>query len=591
MAVNSEEMNLTSANAGMNEITKLTTHNETKENQEKTFCEALKESAQLGSVIGLNLFIGTAGFYANTVMLARIDKEGHNLAASNLINSYQNFVIASSNAMLFSVGSAVGAARGAKKFHKIIPLYRNGLLLGFILTGISMALVLVSGPVLKLLGQDENLCDISQSYFEAYSWGIPALFIFTAQQQIALGLGQNLPVNIIAAVNTGLTTGLGYILIYGKLTKPLNAAGLGHATSLSYWLNMLGFTAFLKWSSRFKDFNLVSLSEKWFNKDHFRELYKLGFPIGFQIGMEFTGVITTTAIIGSLMSRDALKSNEIALQYVFASTVPIYGLGQACSILTGIARGSWNLNFARKLVYASVSLGFIFSSLTLCLYGAIPKTLMSPFIDVDDPSNADIVDTTRYILILNGANQLCDTVRIVFAGAIQGTFEDTVYAMKSGFVTMCALAIPVGYLLAIPAHLMVAGFYIARGIGMFLGGSAVFRNWYQRMTELIVSNPQALGYTLLGDLHDNLLSRSATSTSKETHTTDSAVNPTVLSFQSSEEGQKMEKEDALLPMFKTHEHKTSVVSDNQQKNSSQKGHSGRSARLQKKKSHNGCGLM
>ncbi len=589
MAVNSEEANLTSVNAGMDAITALMPYNEAKENQANTFCDALKEITRLGSVIGLNLFIGTAGFYANTVMLAHIDKEGHNLAASNLINAYQNFVIASSNAMLFSIGSAVGTARGAKEFHKIVPLYRNGLLLGFLLTGTSMTLVLVSGLVLKLLGQEQNLCDISQSYFEAYSWGIPALFILTAQQQIALGLGQNLPVNIIAAINTGLTTGLGYILIFGKLTKPLNAAGLGHATSLSYWLNMLGFTVFLKWSSRFKDFALVSLRGKWFNKNLFRELRKLGLPIGFQIGMEFTGVIITTAIIGSLMSPNALKSNEIALQYLFASTVPIYGLGQACSILTGIARGNTNLNFARKLAYASVSLGFAVTSLALCLYSFIPKTLMSPFIDVDDPNNADIVDATRYLLILNGANQLCDTVRIVFAGAIQGTFEDTVYAMKSGFVTMCALAIPGGYLLAIPAKLKVLGFYVARGIGMFLGGSAVFRNWYQRMTSQTASNPEALGYAPLGDLPNNLASGSAASIPKDTGVTDDVVIPIVVSFSSSKEEQN--RDEPILPMYKAHSKKGLLGSEKKQENRTQRGHAGSSDNFLAKTNRCRCVLM
>lgn len=457
--------------------------------------DSLKQSAHLGAMIGLNLLIGTAGVYGNTVLIARLDTEGKNLAASNLINSYQNVVIASSNAVLFSVSSCVGNAYGAGNLQEIPVILKNSLVIVGTLTFISLPLLLTSDLILKGLRQPSDLADITQNYFEGYVIGVPAYFLLGVEQQISFGTFNILPANVISLINASLTAGVGFVLMYGKLHFPaLGVRGLGYASSISNWVSLLGFTAYLKYSSRFNRFGLISLTGSWFDKKILKKLVVVGAPIGIQVSIEFLSLIMSTAIIGALMKIDDLKANEIAIQYIFAAVVPIYGLGQACSILTGQARGRKNLLDARKLAHTSIGLGIGFSMLAIILFCAIPKVLMSPFLNVEDPKNADIIDATRYLLIINGVNQLFDATRIISAGALQGTFANTIFAMVVGAVTMCLIAVPLGYALALPAGLGVAGIYLGRSSGMLLGGPAVFAQWLRKINRAIgesgISAPQ-----------------------------------------------------------------------------------------------------
>ncbi len=453
--------------------------------------ESLKQSAYLGATIGLNLLIGTAGMYLNTVLLAHVDNEGKNLAASNLINSYENVVISSSNAILFSVSSCVGNAFGARNLREIPSILKNGVIIAGVLTFVSLPLILTSGLILKGLKQPPELVDITQDYFDGYAFGVPAYFLLGIQQQISFGTFNTLPANVINFANVTLTVGVGFILMYGKLNFPaFGARGLGYATSISNWVSLIGFTAYLKYSSRFRDLDLIALSGNWFDKEILKKLVSIGFPIGLQVGIEFTSLIISTAIIGMLMTIDDLKANEVAIQYIFAAVVPICGIGQATSILTSQASGRKNLLDARRLAYVSLGLGSSFSILALTLFSTIPNQLMSPFLNVEDPNNARIVGTTRYLLVINGANQILEGIRIISAGALQGTFANTVYAMVASGITMCLIAVPVGYALGFPAGLGVTGIYLGRSIGMFLGGTAVMGYWYKKISAAILGSPQ-----------------------------------------------------------------------------------------------------
>lgn len=451
-------------------------------------CQAIQDSLSLGSKIAFNLLIGTAGVYVNTVMLSHLDKENKNLAASNLMNTYQNLAIASPNAILFSISSSVTRTNNPEI---IKTIFRNGALLASAITLPCTILVLVSGPVLRLFQQPQDLTEISEKYFQGFSWGVPALFLLSVEQQVALGRNKASAVNLICLLNAGLTAGLGYAMMYGKFYLPkLEAQGLGHASSLANWLSLIGFSGYLAFSKDFQECDLISrnlFKGPYFDRNLFNRLKKIGTPIGTQVGIEFLSLIATTAIIGSLLSDDALKSNEIALQYLFASIVPIYGLGQACSILTGMAGQRRDLNYTKKLTYASLGIGTAFSLGIIILNATIPNALMSPFINVDSPENQSIVSTTRYLLLTNAISQLFDTIRIISGGAIQGTFDNTSFAMKTAFLTMCLLAVPSGYVLAVPMGVGALGIYIARGIGLTIGSTAVFSQWYKRLKTAILA--------------------------------------------------------------------------------------------------------
>lgn len=455
--------------------------------------DALKMSLGVSSMVSLTLFIGTAGNYLNTVLLARIDDEHRNLQAANLINSFSNVVITSSSAILFSISTAVTHA--IQNPEEIAAIVRNGALLTIPFTCTSCALILNSGSILKLLRQPEDLAQISQKYYETFSFGVPAMLLLGVEQQLCLGTFNFAPVNFSSLANVLMTAGIGSILIY---PLKLNAAGLGYASSISAWLTLAGLTIYLKKSDRFINIPLFSM-RKCFDKDILYRLFRMGLPIGIQMGSEFTAIIASTAIIGAKLNDKDLGANEIAMQYLFLTIVPIFGIGQACNYLTGQSAGQNNFKNVATYAKACLYLGNAAAFLALALFSSIPKQLMSPFIDVHDPRNDGLVETTKYLLILNGANQVFDAIRVIAAGAIQGAYQKTDFAMVSGIVGMCIIGVPVGYVLGIPAGLGVVGIYVGRGIGQVIAGSSVFCHWRNR----IIRSINATDPPLLSEVRSN----------------------------------------------------------------------------------------
>ncbi len=469
---------------------------ETKDLEEYTLGRSLRDSADIGLRIGGNLLIGTVGVYVNTILLSKIDAEGVNLAASNLINTYQNLIVPSSAAILFSVSSKTSIACGSNQIPQVKKYLRNGMVIACMISLPSVGLILLSGQILKVVKQPEDLIAIAQKYFQGFVWGVPAILFLNVEQQLCFGTFNLLPPNVISFINALITAGLGYVLINGVqigstlICPALEAEGLGHASSVSAWLSLIGFSVYLRNSNRFKNdprfrgIRLFDMAGNWLDKEIFWELLRIGGPIGLQVAIEFLSVIGQTIIIGTYMTKDDLQINEIGLQYLFFGVVPVYGLGQGCSILTGYSRT--NLQKSRMLGKANLLLGIGVTSVVFGIYSIFPKPLMRPFIDVDDPKNAEIVQASQYVLILNGANQIFEAVRIISAGAIQGTFDDTKYSLKTGFASMCIVSTAVGAVLGLPAGLGVVGIYIGRGVGLFLGSTSVLRHWFKRLREGLI---------------------------------------------------------------------------------------------------------
>ena len=449
--------------------------------------DAFKRATVFAASVSLTTVVSTSGDFITMIMLANVDKA--HLSASNLITSAQSFIINTPVVTLYAIASVTGRAYGSKNYEKINPILKNGLLLGGLISLPSTILACTSNYIFKGLGEPSDLSEIAHSYFKAYSYGIPAFLLLIAEERVALGISKSFPVNVVTFINAGLKVSLGYVLIFGKLNAPvLGANGLGHAVSISNWLSLIGFTLYLKFSSHYKDFSL-EFSKGWFeNPGVFKELIKIGSPIAIQMGCELFGLMASTLMVGALMGKSALAARQISMQYTLLSVIPAYSINQACSILTGQARGRDDLLSAKKLGYACIVLGAGVSILALGIYSSLPKILASPFIDVEDPDNEEILNTTRYLLIINGVGQVFDSIRIISGGALQGRFTDTVFAMKAGIASTCFLAVPTGYALGIPAKLGVIGVSIARSSSLLLASGAVFIRWCTKNTSSVNSS-------------------------------------------------------------------------------------------------------
>ncbi len=450
--------------------------------------EALKESTIFSVSVVISNTVGTCGSFANNVILANIDKD--TLAASGLISTLQAFIISGSCSVLCSISSTVSRT---KDYNKLDSILKKGFLASLILSIPSVVVVLNSDRILNNFGQEKRLIDIVQAYFNGYVWGIPALFLLASEQQFSLGTKNTFPVTVVTGVHAVLTATLGYVLVFGQLNFPaLGAAGFGYASSLASWISLIGFSLYLQFSPKFQKFLITpfSLKNLWSEFNVLIDLFKVGAPMGIHIGSEVLAMPITSAMIGALFGTKALSSHQIATQYILLALTPSFSISQASSILVAEAIKKENFFNAKRLGNVCIALGVSLSALSLLIYAAIPKTLISPFIDIEDENNLEIIDMAEKLLIVGGIGQMFDSLGTISEGALQGGFRDTSISMIYGILGTCILAIPLGYILGAQAGagLGILGVYWARDIGIALEGIVLSNRWYRKIADALLDS-------------------------------------------------------------------------------------------------------
>lgn len=445
--------------------------------------DSLKKTTKLAGPICLINSSYTIAAYVHAAMFAKL--EFNALAAGSLITSMQNFVEGAYWCALSAVAILVAREQNAQRINIILS---QGLTMAMIIGIGTLPFTLSYGKLLHHFGIEKELADIVQSYFFAYSWGFPALALLSAAQQVRLGV-QSIFAYAISMVSWScMTTGLGYGLMFGKLGMPkLGATGLGHASSIVAWVNLIAFFTYLKFVCNFPLSSLTPCVCKPFKENSavLKELFNLGIPFAAQNILESAGMVISNYMIGRFTGTEGLSANQIASQYIFLSLFPSYGISQSASILVGDAIKDGNLFNAKRLGNTSIALGSALSIALILIGGTMLETLISAFIDIDDSTYTNTVNTARTMLMIGGGRITADALRIISGSALQAAFKDSVSAMVIGAFSTLIAAIPLGYTLAMPAGMGASGFHLAPAIGIGIGGSALFYRWHKKISKLI----------------------------------------------------------------------------------------------------------
>lgn len=417
--------------------------------------------------------------FAGVIMFAHIDAQ--TLAASALISRMQKAFVNPCVAIMFSAGPLIVRKRAVHKDTDVGSLVRSGFVQGLIISVPVALLTSFVAPILVLLGQDEDISKIAQSYFRGFALGLPALTTMTILQQLSLGVSKPALAPMILGVCAVLTVGSGYVLVFGELGLPkMGVFGYGLANTISEWLTLSGFLLYFRFSKNFTSYEIFKPKlDKLFSR--IWKLTKLGLPIGVQVGCETINFAVTTLMAGWI-SESALTASQISIQYYGLALLMIFGLGIDSGIIAGGAIKKEDYSYAKKIGWVSNVYGIGISGTVLIASVAMPNILMLPFIDPDDPDNAQIVSMTQALLIINSSGLVVDSVRNVCAGLLRG-FKDTNFNMLVGFTSMLLLGLPLSYALGFPAALGLSGIFIARDIGVFGGAIAMVSRWFYKINN------------------------------------------------------------------------------------------------------------
>jgi multidrug resistance protein, MATE family len=301
--------------------------------------------------------------------------------------------------------------------------------------------------ILHLLRQDPALIAAAEPYVRTAMWGlVPALWFVVLRNFIA-ALERPRAGMVVSFLGVGFNALAAYGLIFGAFGLPaLGLQGAGIAAALTNLLMFAGLLAYVLTDRQFRRYQVLG---RFWRPDwaRFREIFRLGLPIGVTLIME-VGLFATSGYLMGWIGTAELAAHQIALQCASVTFMVPLGLGQAATVRVGLAAGAGDAAGVRRAGIAALVMGGIFMGLMAIVMWTWPAAIIGLFIDAADPANVDVLRIAVTFLGIAALFQIVDGGQVIGAGALRG-LKDTrwpmVFAAFAYWVVGISMALGLGF--------------------------------------------------------------------------------------------------------------------------------------------------
>ena len=428
--------------------------------------------------------------FVDTVMVGRLG--AGDLAGVALGSSVFFTLLMVCMGVVLAVGPMVSQAHGAEDTEPMGRSVRQGLWLGLAMAIPAVALLWNIAPVLRLLGQEEATIVRTQAYLRAIAWGFLPFLWFVVLRSFVEGVSRPRPVTLIAFVGVGLNVAANYVLMYGKLGFPaLGLVGTGWASTLVYWTMFGLLLLYVQGKHDFRSYHLFARLGKpdW---HYFRELFRIGWPIGASLGIE-SGLFMITVMMMGWISTTALAAHQVAIQCAaFTFMVPL-GIGLATSVRVGQAAGRGDAAGVRRAGGVGIGLAALVMLGAAVAFWTVPRAIVSLYLDLGDPANDAVVATAVALLGVAAVFQVFDGVQVAASGALRG-LKDTRVPMLIGLFSYWGVGLVGGYVLGFVLGLGPTGLWWGLVLGLGTAAVLLGRRFHRR-SHAAVARETAAGAT------------------------------------------------------------------------------------------------
>jgi MATE family multidrug resistance protein len=361
--------------------------------------------------------------------------------------------------LVLGIDPFLAQAHGARDARGLALGLQRGVVLALV-TALPVALIwLWVEDFLLLMRQDPSVAATAHDYVLVQLPSIPLFLIYTAQRQYLQSRGILRPALWVALGANVLNVVLNWALIFGHLGCPeLGAVGSGIATSIVQCCMPLAMLVLMR-RGRLCEKAWVPWSRAALDPRELRAILAVGIPIGLHFAAEIWG-FHVAGLWAGWLGKEALAANSVVLNLASISFMLPLGVGLAVVTRVGNLVGAGHPREAQKAAWAALLLGagLMCASALVFLLAREPLALAYS----EDPA---VVALAASILPIAAAFQLFDGLQVVAAGVLRaiGRTGATAVANLLGYY---ALGLPLGYYLAFPAGLGLAGIWwgIASGV-------------------------------------------------------------------------------------------------------------------------------
>ena len=386
------------------------------------------------------------------------------LAASGLATSLLFVIFIMGSGFAFAVMPMVAEAATSDQDQNIRRITRMGMWLSIIFAAVFLPVMIWSGSLLRLAGQDPVLSDLAQDYLRIAGFGLfPALLIMVLKSYLA-ALERTQIVLWITLAGVAVNSALNWLLIFGNWGLP--ELGLRGAAIASVITHLASLAALMIYAMRTRGLREHALFQRIWRVDTgaLGQVFRLGWPIGLT-NLAESGLFSASAFLMGLIGTLPLAAHTIALQIASATFMIHIGLSQAATVRAGRALGRGDVAGLGRGGMAALMLSMIVVAITIALFLGVPELLMTGFLAPDVESRAEIIAIGVTLLAVAGLFQLVDAGQVMALGMLRGVMDTRVPMIMAAF-SYWVMGFPASYLLGIAYGYGSVGIWLGLVIGL-----------------------------------------------------------------------------------------------------------------------------
>ncbi|MGB3535628.1 MAG: MATE family efflux transporter [Microcoleaceae cyanobacterium] len=419
------------------------------------------------------------GFF-DTIMMGRLG--GESLAAGGLASLTFFTILNTAAGVVMGVSPLIAEAYGAGEKTRIEKLTRQGFWLVLLLSIPMMILIANLDSMMLQWGQTATIVTLANNYLNIIIWGFFPALGFAMLRGVVSGLSHARPIMFIVIIGTIFNIIGNYILGFGKLGFPrLELAGLAIASVIALWGMFIALIIYILIHPQLQTYcflqqlHQVKPSILW-------ELTKTGIPIGIFIGFEF-GLFTIVTYMMGTLGTEVLAAHQIVFQTIVVTFMIPLGMSYAATVRVGQWLGKKSIKGIKRAGYISISMGIIFASVITIAMLLFPRVIVSLYIDLDDPVNAEIINLALPMLTVASLSQILDAVQKITYGALQG-LQDTRIPVLLNIPAFWGIGLTTSYILGFYFGLGGIGLWLGQSMGVAVAAIMFFLRFRERISHL-----------------------------------------------------------------------------------------------------------
>lgn len=391
----------------------------------------------------------------DAMMLGRVN--ALSLAAGALGNTVSFGLLVPAMGLLFALDPLIAQAFGAGEHHQVQRHFQRGLVFAALLSLPLSAIMLYTEPLLRLLGQNEEVIPLAADYIRGNVPGNLAFLLFIALRQTltALGRVQQALWAIIAANVVNIIAN--WVLIFGHLGAPkLGVIGSAYATSISRWVMVVVlFSVSLPYLRPY----LERLGrELWEIRPYFGML-RIGVHIAILLSVEMWLFSAVALLMGNLGAIE-LAAHQIALNLAALSFQIPVGVAAAAASRVGNAIGRRDPEGTRRSARVCLALGAGVMTVSAAAFAFAPHFLARLY--TPDPQ---VLALAAVLIPVAALFQIFDGLQVVGSGILRGSADTRVPAML-GLLGYWGIGLPLGWYFAFPGQRGPEGLWWGLTLGL-----------------------------------------------------------------------------------------------------------------------------